>query len=170
MLEFKDWLCALEYRPHIWLGVSVENQEQADKRIPLLLQTPAAVRFISVEPLLGPVDLRAVGAYEIHGGPYRPGVIGRYGIDVLHRKAAHVDWVIVGGESGGPPERALVERDAFGLGKAWTPRPGKLEWVCSLRDQCVAAGVPFFFKQWGGPTPKSGGRMLDGREWSEYPA
>lgn len=117
--------------PNLWLGVSVENQQWADIRIPALLDTPAAVRWISAEPLLGPVDLGSV-----------PPRIG--GVPAL-------DWVVVGGESG---PRA---------------RPIHPSWVRLLRDQCVDADVAFFFKQWGGRTPKAGGRELDGREWSEYP-
>ena len=139
---------------NVWLGVSVENQEQADKRIPVLLETPAAVRFLSVEPLLELVDLT----------PY----------------VKALNWVIVGGESGGPPYRSLVliNRAWKEIGPGvhiplgpyqWFPQPDRLKWVRSIRDQCLAAGVPFFFKQWGGPTPKSGGRLLDGKEWSEYP-
>jgi protein gp37 len=112
--------------PNVWLGVSVENQRWADVRIPKLLEAPAAVRFLSCEPLLGPVDLS----------------------EYLDR----LEWVIVGGESGAG-FRAL-----------------NLDWARSLRDQCVSASVPFFFKQVGGVTPKAGGRLLDGREWNDLPA
>jgi protein gp37 len=111
--------------PNVWLGTSVENQRWADIRIPPLLRTPAAVRFLSCEPLLGPIDL----------GP----------------SARHIDWVIVGGESG--PHHRPVE-------------PG---WVRALREECLRVGVSFFFKQWGGRTPKAGGRELDGRTWDEMP-
>jgi protein gp37 len=145
--------------PNVWLGVTAENQRFADERIPTLLETPAAVRFVSLEPLLGPIDLRD---WEL-------------------------SWAIVGGESGGPKDRALVERrdwpeprfDSTGReipqpmlpgSNGWWPKEGVSGWVRSLRDQCVAAGVPFLFKQWGGPRPKSAGRMLDGRTWDEYPA
>lgn len=151
--------------PNVWLGVSVEDQARADERIPLLLQTPAAVRFLSVEPLLGPVDLRG-------GGPVPRRYLGcECGGSVCSHKSK-IDWVIVGGESGGPPERALVEKAGITGHPAKTLYKQKLEalaWVRSLRDQAVAAGVPFFFKQWGGPSPKSGGRTLDGRTWDEYP-
>jgi protein gp37 len=104
--------------PNVWLGTSAEDQQRADERIPLLLQTPAAVRFVSLEPLLGPIDLMSIEAPETR--------------NVL-------DWVICGGESG--PHA----------------RPMHPDWARSLRDQCAAAGVPFFFKQWGewrppGPT------------------
>lgn len=109
---------------HIWLGVSVENR-QATSRIRHLRETSAAVRFLSIEPLIGDV-----GPIELAG----------------------IQWTIAGGESGPGA------------------RPMKPEWVRGLRDRCVGAGVPFFFKQWGGLRPKSGGRELDGREWSEYPA
>jgi len=166
------------YRPawplrNVWLGVSAENQRWADERIPLLLDTPAAVPFVSCEPLLGPVNLGTL-VYHFPG----PGHTA-------------IDWVIVGGESGamstrGGPERALVERchdrrpptyhlhvDGHDIGHrvctGWRPKAEALEWVRSLRDQCVAAGVPFFFKQWGGPTPKAAGALLDGREWREMP-
>lgn len=112
---------------NVWLGTSVENQEWAERRVPHLLKTPAAVRFLSCEPLLGSVDLQAwLGPNELH-------------------------WVIAGGESG--PNH----------------RPVALKWLRDLRDQCVEAGVPFFFKQWGGRTPKSHGRELDGRTWDEMP-
>ena len=108
---------------HMWFGVSVENAA-ACGRIEHLRQAPAAVRFLSIEPLIGPV------------GP----------IDLVG-----IHWVIVGGESG-PGARPMNEA-----------------WVTDLRDQCVSQGVPFFFKQWGGFRPKTGGRQLGGREWNEMP-
>ncbi len=102
--------------PNVWLGVSVEDQPCADERIPDLLATPAAIRFLSCEPLLGPVELRDI----------------EDGIDVLRRRSgARIDWIIAGGESGPGA------------------RPAHPDWFRSLRDQCTAAGVPFFFKQWG---------------------
>ena len=147
--------------PNVWLGVSVEDQKTADERIPLLLETPAAVRWISAEPLLGPVEFSNV--------TNRSDAVKRLGkgsLDGIH-------WVVVGGESG------------------HGARPMHPGWARSLRDQCQAAGVPFFFKQWGeyGPMPagmleinsnfraddpyrfgkKAAGRLLDGREWNEYP-
>lgn len=116
--------------PNVWLGISAEDQKTFDKRVPLLLQTPAAVRFVSLEPMLGPVDLQNVktphytrkldaltGYYD--NSPYDEGI------------EAHLDHVIVGGESGPGA------------------RPIHPDWVRSIRDQCVGAGVPFFFKQWG---------------------
>lgn len=106
--------------PNVWLGVSVENQEAADERIPHLLNTPAAVRFLSVEPLLGPVSLRPY----FHG----MGALVNVRPPIVTPK---IDWVIVGGESGPGA------------------RPMHPEWARSLRDQCEAANVPFLFKQWG---------------------
>lgn len=130
-------------RPNIWLGVSVEDQATADDRIPLLLQTPAALRFISAEPLLGPVDLPGLVYY----GTENSGGI----VPLRDRGYPQLDWVITGGESG---------RGS---------RLMKAEWARSLRDQCQAAGVPFFFKQWGGADTKEAGRLLDGRQWNEFP-
>lgn len=154
-LDPDDWPLS-----NVWLGVSVEDQTTADQRIPLLLQTPAAVRWVSAEPLLGPVDL-----FAIRGKSKGFGVF--------------FDWVVCGGESG-PHARPM--------------HPG---WVRSLRDQCNAAGVPFFFKQWGEWIPMMGcvegipvrtdkitlgdgtimgwagtkraGRLLDGVLHDEYP-
>lgn len=137
--------------PNIWLGTSIENNRWVS-RAGALREAPAAVRFLSCEPLLGPLS-----ELDLTG----------------------IDWVIVGGESAGPPERMLVEKGPattrlypdgkFHTGPTWTPKPEPLEWVRDLRDRCNAAGVAFLFKQWGGPTPKSGGRELDGRTWDEYP-
>jgi protein gp37 len=110
--------------PHIWLGTSIENDRWV-ARADAVRQTPAAVRFISAEPLLGPLpslDLTAI------------------------------DWLIVGGESGPGA------------------RPMKPAWARELRDQAGNAGTAFFFKQWGGRTPKTHGRELDGRTWDEYPS
>lgn len=108
---------------HIWTGVSVEDRKGA-ARIEHLRQARSAVRFLSVEPLIGPVG--PVDLTDIH-------------------------WVIAGGESG-PSARVM-----------------QIEWAREIRDACRVQGVPFFFKQWGGFRPKSGGRELDGREWSEWP-
>jgi len=125
---------------HVWLGVSAEDQVRADERIPALLGTPAAVRFVSCEPLLGPVDLSRVclvpqidalgGAYVESGMPYvgEWDVDGPYPADAQRRS---LNWVIVGGESGPGA------------------RPMHPDWARSIRDQCEAAGVPYFFKQWG---------------------
>lgn len=175
---------------NVWLGTTVENQAEADRRIPHLLAVPAARRFLSCEPLLGPVDLTNITGAEksaqfgspVHGWSclWKGNCIGR----------PWIDWVIAGGESG-PKARASHP-----------------DWFRSLRDQCKHAGVPFFFKQWGEWAPtgdwyadhqcslplrswtgsawtadgaaegewlarvgkKAAGAMLDGREWREVPA
>ncbi|WP_315804063.1 phage Gp37/Gp68 family protein [Bradyrhizobium sp. SZCCHNS3002] len=118
--------------PNVWLGVSVERQQEANARIPDLQKTPAAVRFVSAEPLLGPVELDdIVRAFE--GGEDHHSAL-ECDVDVEDDQefgGAVIDWVIVGGESG---------RNA---------RPMHPDWARSLRDQCQAAGVAFFFKQWG---------------------
>jgi protein gp37 len=147
--------------PNVWLGVSAENQYWANDRIPILLDTPAAVRFVSAEPLLGPIDFVRLGPMEDgNGGALAPDALaggwwqrrGRVERWIQREKGPHLDWVIVGGESG--PVR----------------RPALIPWVQTIRDQCIAASVPFFFKQWGGRTPKALGRDLDGRTWDEMPA
>lgn len=108
---------------HIWPGVSVEDSKHTS-RIEHLRQIRSNTRFISFEPLLGPI-----GEVDLSG----------------------ITWAIVGGESGPGA------------------RPMKLDWVLNLRDQCNSSGVAFFFKQWGGIRPKSGGRLLEGREWNGFP-
>lgn len=156
--------------PNAWLGVSVEDQASANERIPLLLQTPAAVRWISAEPLLGPIDIGATITKQINAAPS----LQEAWRAALPYAGVRIDWVVVGGESG-PGARPM------------TP-----DWARSLRGQCAAAGVPFFFKQWGSWTPycstlakpesiaidgtilrrtgkKGAGRMLDGRTHDEYP-
>lgn len=190
--------------PNVWLGVTVCNQQEADEKIPVLLSIPAAKRFVSIEPMLGPVDLdRFVFNWKkryLHGS-------AQLCPDLVEKHAPpSLDWVIVGGETGP------------------NARPMHPDWVRSLRDQCQAAGVPFFFKGWGGWLswsffPESGieddmeqtkfstmewrsghwedvgwpcwadsvdgaiddehcvgrvgkkaaGRLLDGREWNEFP-
>lgn len=138
---------------NVWLGTSVEDQAAADARIPHLLRTPAVVRFISAEPLLGPVDLDR--PYTVHSGDgWDAGVYPLTCDEVRHPRISFgpLSWVITGGESG-PRARAL-----------------NLDWTRSLRDQCAAANVPFLFKQVGGRTPKAGGRLLDGVEHHEFPA
>lgn len=127
--------------PNVWLGVSVEDQDTADERIPLLLQTPAAVRWVSAEPLLGPVDLE-FGEIDIaleKDGFGNSAILGG------------IDWVVVGGESG--PKA----------------RPMHPDWARSLRDQCAASGVPFLFKQWGEFAPNwfndDDGEKIPGSEW-----
>ena len=108
---------------NIWLGTSVEDHTKRS-RIRHLRDTNASIRFLSVEPLIGPL-----GDMDLTG----------------------IEWIIVGGESGP------------------NARPMHLEWARSVRDQCIAQEIPFFFKQWGGFRPKSGGRELDGQEWTEFP-
>lgn len=129
--------------PNVWLGVSAERQEEADERIPLLLQAPAAIRFISAEPLLGPIDLNHIHEHgETLGGGYWDSwescITGKRfdmwaGDDEDPMRSGHpkLDWVIAGGESG---------RNA---------RPMHPDWARGLRDQCSSVGVPYFFKQWG---------------------
>jgi len=170
--------------PNVWLGTSVEDQAAANERIPFLLQCPAAVRWLSCEPLLGPLDLTldglvcrpcpnmpefpimdpTTGAFECCSDCDYTGVGSEWGID----------WVVVGGESG------------------VNARPMQRDWARALRDQCKAASVPFFFKQWGEFAPnwlndddgkeipgsmwvdrmgkRAAGRLLDGVEYSEFPA
>jgi protein gp37 len=125
--------------PNVWLGISCERQSEADARIPLLLQTPAAIRFVSAEPMLGLIDLTKLAAPKMRGvrsyDEYLDATTGeRCSIDtgcIVDESDHSLDWVIVGGESG---------PDA---------RPMHPDWARSLRDQCAAAAVPFFFKQWG---------------------
>jgi protein gp37 len=139
--------------PNVWLGVSVENQSWADIRIPALLNTPARVRFLSCEPLLGALDLvpylRPARCSQC-GGTWPGHACGP--THALLAVDPGVHWVIAGGESGDGA------------------RPVDLRWVREIRDECQKSGVPFLFKQVGGRTPKAGGRELDGREWTEYPA
>lgn len=143
MKDFFEWYYTKAGRTtetikNLWLGITAENQEMADLRIPILLQIPATVRFVSVEPMLGPVDLTAVRLPDHLQPDWAYGM--PYGItfDALQPNESHIydsenhlDWVICGGETG--PHA----------------RPVHPDWVRNLRDQCQAAGVPFFFKQWG---------------------
>lgn len=180
----------------VWLGTTVENQAEADRRIPHLLAVPATVRFVSAEPLLGHVDLRKVrSAASAHERTFDALSGGRVFFQTSSQRfQTRIDWVICGGESGG------------------NARPMHPDWARSLRDQCVHAGVAFHFKQWGewGPRraatgsdlvdarkslivrhdggvtsglmaygrdawvldrvgKKAAGRLLDGRKWSEFP-
>ena len=138
--RMRDMTFDLPVLPNVWVGVSVENQRWTE-RLEDLCASAAAVRFVSCEPLLGPLDLTGQGEWA--GNGY---------LDVI-------DWVIVGGESGAQA------------------RPMRPEWARGIRDQCLAAGVPFFFKQWGQhdasgarvPNKGQAGRLLDGREWNEMP-
>ena len=113
----------IDWPRNLWVGVSVETQTYGF-RVDHLRTVPSSVRFLSIEPLLGPVSVNLDG----------------------------IDWVIVGGESGP------------------SCRPVDPVQVRHIRDACVESGTPFFFKQWGGRTPKTHGRLLDGRTWDEYPA
>ncbi|MBV0920624.1 phage Gp37/Gp68 family protein [Mycobacteroides chelonae] len=167
--------------PNVWLGVSAEDQQRADLRIAALLDTPAAARFVSAEPLLGAINLPSHWLHPVMRTPSpENNAIGRR-IGKAHG-VGFIDWVIVGGESGPGA------------------RPMHPDWARSLRDQCVAAGVPFLFKQWGETVPlgqmtdearrrwddhhgcdvypeeslwrlgkKRAGRELDGRTWDQYP-
>lgn len=148
--------------PHIWLGVSIEDQATADERIPLLLQIPAPVRFISAEPLLAHVDLRFI---QPRDPPVEIDALnGTHGVLRPHGgKSSRLDWVICGGESGAHA------------------RPFNLYWARALRDQCKAVGIPFFMKQVGsnpysvrfGPGAMTGGRYKfkdwKGGDMSEWP-
>lgn len=191
--DLERWIEGEVVLSNIWLGTSVENQEQADKRIPELLRIPASVRFLSCEPLLELVDLKSALLTFHCGGCARYSVKSEDGQSwkcdrckdrYFQRFREEVDWVIVGGESGP------------------NARPMHPEWARSLRDQCIAAGVAFHFKQWGewidnynvdcdwwnnGGFDKvkdstnvgnftmhkigkhATGRMLDGRTWDGFP-
>mgnify|MGYP003643820940 FL=1 len=179
--------------PNVWLGVSAENQEQANARIPDLLNTQAAVRFVSVEPMLGPVDLTNLDDGNRDGLHLHFDALSGLACDghqvitgIFDQPDPKLDWVICGGESG-RGARPMCPSDAE-----------------HLRDQCVDSGVPFLFKQWGEWMPeddmpeaeavttyqrdfkagrtwrftgepmrrvgkKRAGRLLDGREWNEFP-
>ena len=113
----------LSWGPNIWLGVSIEDERVID-RINYLDKIPAKVRFLSCEPLIGPLD---------------------------NLPLQHIDWVIVGGESG-PKSRPMAEA-----------------WVNAIKDQCLENDVAFFFKQWGGRNKKANGRQLNGRTWDDMP-
>lgn len=166
---------------NIWIGVSVEDQITANERIPLLLRIPASVRWISAEPLLGPINVTfAQCTCPAPGDALRTRHLLGCPADRRPHRHCHwsIDWVVVGGESGS------------------NARPMDLRWARALRDQCVATNTPFFFKQWGDwgysgqgarignskekrtlfpgvisfrVGKKNAGRFLDGREWNEYP-
>jgi len=122
-LRLQRLACDLPWPQNVYAGVTVETADYLE-RVDQLRQTPAAVKFLSLEPLLGPI----------------------HNLDLTG-----IDWVIVGGESG--PKA----------------RPMKPEWVIDIRNQCLATGVPFFFKQWGGVNKKKTGRILQGKTWDNYP-
>lgn len=174
---FRDWPL-FENLPNVWLGVTAENQEQADARIPVLLSIPAVKRFVSIEPMLGPVDLNDMlhphnlGSFSSLTG------IHNWGKPHKEKEYGTLDLVICGGESGPGA------------------RPVHPDWVRGVRDQCKEVGIPFFFKQWGDWAEdkqhglattsvracrfqdgtlvervgkKAAGRMLDGKEYLEWP-
>jgi len=187
-----DYACGRKVLPNVWIGTSVEDQKTADERIPQLLSIDCAVRFVSCEPLLGPVDLSRhlpIASHHVSRicastgsitQPLNMGWIRAYRTDGS-LVDSNIHWVICGGESGP------------------NARPMHPDWARSLRDQCQAAGAPFLFKQWGewlpdshvydgcetnyGKAPthhwedgfswrvgkKAAGRLLDGREWNEFP-
>jgi len=119
---------------HVWIGTSVENQEQADKRIPILCIIPAQVRFLSCEPLIAPIDLE-------------------HSLDIAEAGLSdgQIDWVICGAESG------------------YNARPMDINWVRTIRDQCVQGKIPFFFKQTFNGSRKVSMPSLDGQTWEQYP-
>jgi len=124
--------------PHsVWIGTTCENQDAADKRIPELLKIPARVRFLSVEPMLGPVDLTQIPTGQGHGYNESDPIVTMNSLNRASVFAPHIHWVICGGESGN------------------NARPMHPDWARSLRDQCQAARVPFLFKQWGEYCPVS---------------
>lgn len=160
---------------NLWLGVSVEDQTTADERIRLLLQTPAAKRFVSYEPAVGPVNFNYLpfAHSELERYPKHYSAIQQQHDDCYYQAPSLLDWIIMGGESGPGA------------------RPMHPDWARSVRDQCKAANVPFFFKQWGeyladdiikvwNPKgtdepymrklgTKRAGRLLDGKEYLEMP-
>jgi protein gp37 len=136
--------------PNFWAGVTAEDQENLDQRLADLVQVEAEIRFLSLEPILGAIDL----------------------VPWLERHPGRLHWVIFGGESGAhlsKPEvlekRGLVRQEAG----RWVPRPDRIPWARAIRDACQAHRVHFFHKQWGGPRSTSGGKLLDGRTWEQYP-
>lgn len=142
--------------PNVWLGVSTEDQLTANERIPLLLKTPAAVRFLSCEPLIGPIDLSDFLPYYTACGASRDeqttaALNDLFRAVVRKMGGPGISWVIAGGESGADH------------------RPLNLDWARSLRDQCAAHGIAYYFKQVGGRTHAAGGRLLDGRTHDEFP-
>lgn len=175
----EDWLLHGEQwgkddgYPNVWLGTTVENQVEADRRIPHLLNVPSRVRFLSCEPLLGAVDLTRIALVKQKPGSERAGIhvnslTGKYfesgmkylgdwdpnGLPPLQSYERKLHWIISGGESGSHFRHADPE------------------WFRSLRDQCAAADVPFLFKQWEGATQpiiKAKGRELDGVVHDGYP-
>ena len=157
---------------NVWIGTSVENQEAADLRIPILLETPAVVRWLSIEPLLGPINLTEIGADSNELEISDNVLTGRVGLRYGSSQGPKIDWVVVGGETG-PGSR-----------------PMNPEWVESIKNQCITHNIPFLFKQWGDwgqidadgadtkifnthimyrTGKKIAGRVLNGKTWDGYP-
>ncbi len=170
MKEFIDWVnpnCLIDLK-NIWLGVTVENQERAAERIPILLEIPAAIRFVSIEPMLSEIDFKQVASRKFLNWL------------LTDKNQYPLDWVICGGETG------------------HNARPMNSDWVKKLRDQCFVSETPFFFKQWGEwitipredvkkhplnslktdlynhsvyarVGKKAAGNLIDGKEWNQFP-
>ena len=125
--------------PYLWLGVTICNQQEADEKIPILLQIPAAHRWVSIEPCLSSINIMPYLLPKLKFNPERV-------------KSRKLGWVVLGGETG--PKG----------------RPCQEGWVISVKNQCVNAGIPFFFKQWGSwNLSHNQNRLVDGREWNEIP-
>jgi protein gp37 len=159
---------------NVWYGTTVESQETI-WRIPELLKAPAVCHFLSLEPLLGLPDITE---YLVCGtcGHFRSehdeiDADGRRtrGDDWSEHHWEGVDWVIAGGESGGPADRRLVFGPVPERYPAFRPTPKARMWMQAIRDTCAIAGTPFFFKQWGGSTHAVAGDILDGRQHKEFP-
>lgn len=129
--------------PNVWLGVTAEDQENADKRIPLLLQTPARIRWVSYEPAIGPIDFEPYLQY--------PPLTDHYKMTWGLNEWRGLDWIVAGCESGDGA------------------RPMPLAWAKSVRDQCAEVGVPFFFKQFTFDTVLTKEPFLDGQQWLQFP-
>lgn len=161
----KEWLGIILPLENVWIGVTAENQKEANHRIPILLDIPAALRFVSIEPMLEAIDLEDIRDQQKFPSLLRKDVLRGQDIheddDNLWTPIEKLDWVICGGESG---QKA---------------RPLNPLWVKSLQEQCLHANVPFFFKQWGEFTCKNGemvrvgkkeaGHLIDGKECREMP-
>lgn len=158
-LKFTQWLAGrddisiAEWPRNCWLGVTVENQEQADKRIPILLQIPAAVRFVSCEPLLGVIDLTKLQFPTWARTQYVNALTGKINPSLSTGRDEHIDWVIVGGESG------RMRRDC------------PYEWIESIVEQCKSASVPVFVKQipFGRRINKDISEFPPNLQFQEYP-
>lgn len=158
MVEFYAWKKSrfgIPWRPssNVWLGVSVEDQENANLRIPLLLLCDAEVRFLSCEPLLGPVDLQEIQLpkeYDLGGSPFHINCLTGMDDEHFYSRHAKIDWVIVGGESG------------------HKARPMHIAWVRRIQEDCEANGIPFFFKQWGNWAPMEFGKVAPYRNFGHW--